>query len=161
MGVKLGTSAAILLATVAVAPLARADAPPTREGYVAQVEPLCQTTTEASKRVLTGVTHRIRKRRLKRAGGQFMHASRVFGGGIGRIVAVARPPADEARLLKWIKYLRIVKRRMFKLGRYLRGEERLRVTHEKIALERSANAANNVSFVFHFHYCRLSRSLFS
>jgi hypothetical protein len=157
---KLGTLAAIVLATFAVAPFAHGEEPLTREGYVARVEPLCKSNTEASERVLSGVGEQIKKRELKPAGARFVRASTIFGHGIRQIVAVPPPPADAARLRKWVKYLRIVKGRMLKLGKYLKAEERLRATHEKIALERSSNAANNVSFVFHFHYCRLSRSRF-
>jgi hypothetical protein len=160
MGLKLGTLAAVLVAAFAVAPLAWGGEAPTRASYVAQVEPLCKANTEASQRVLTGASGRIKKRELKPAGRQFVRASATFGHGIRQIVAVPRPPADEARLEKWFKYLRIVKGRLFALGRYLEAEERLRATHGKIALERSANAANNVSFVFGFHYCKLSRANF-
>jgi hypothetical protein len=156
----LATLAAILVATFAVAPLAHGEEPLTREGYVARVEPRCMSNTETSERVLSGVGGEIKKRDLRPAGLQFIHASKIFGNGIRQIVAVPPPPADEARLEKWIKYLRIVKGRMFKLGVYLKDEERLRATHEKIALEHSSNAANNVSFVFRFHYCKLSRSRF-
>jgi hypothetical protein len=158
---KLGTLAAILVATFVVAPLVHAEEPPTREGYVARVEPLCMASTEASKRILAGVKERRKRHEFKPAGRQFVHASKAFGHGIAQIVAVPRPPADDARLQKWIKYLRIVKGRLFKLGRNLEAGERLQATHGEIALERSANAANNVSFVFRFHYCKLSRSSFS
>ena len=47
-----------------------------------------------------------------------------------------------------------------KLGQALKRSERLKATHATIQLERSANAANNVSFAFQFRYCRLSRSRF-
>ena len=157
---KLGTIAAILVATFAVAPFAHGEEPQTREGYVAQVEPICKTNTEAGKRILAGASERIKKRDLKPAGRQFIQASKSFGQGVGQIVAVPRPPADEARLQKWFKFLRVVKVRLFKLGRALEADERLRATHGEIQLERSANAANNVSFAFHFHYCRLSRERF-
>jgi hypothetical protein len=154
------TLAAVLAATFVVAPFAQGEEPQTREGYVARVEPLCKVNTEASQRVLSGVGHLLKQRKLKPAGRDFVHASRIFARGIGQIAKVPRPPADEARLLKWFRYLRIVKGRMFKLGQYLKAEERLRATHEKIALEHSSNAANNVGFVFRFHYCKLSRERF-
>lgn len=157
---KLGTIAAISVATFAVVALAHGEEPQTRDGYVAQVEPLCKSNTEASRRVLSGVGGLLRKRKLEPAGREFVHAAKIFGHGIRQIVAVPRPPADEVRLLNWFKYLRIVKKRMFKLGRYLQAGERLRATHERIALEHSSNAANNVSFAFRFHYCKLTRSRF-
>lgn len=157
---KLGTLAAILVATFAVVPLAHGEEPPTREGYVAQVEPICKVNTEASQRILAGAGERIKKRKLEPAGKQFIHVSRSFGQGIRQIVTVPRPAADEARLQKWFKFLRIVKTRLFDLGKALTADERLHATHEQIKLERSANAANNASFVFGFHYCRLERSSF-
>lgn len=155
----LGTVAAVI-ATLAVAALAHGAEPQTRATYVAQVEPICKRNTEASKRILAGASERIKRRRLAPAGKQFVRASRSFGSGIRQIVRVPRPPADEARLQKWFTFLRIVKQRVLKLGQALRRGERLKATHTKIQLERSANAANNVSFAFGFRYCRLSRSRF-
>lgn len=157
---KLGTLAAILVATIVVVPFAHGEEPLTRESYVAQVEPICKANTETSKRVLAGAGERIKKRKLEPAGKQFIRASRSFGQGIRQIVTVPRPPADEAKLQKWFEFLRIVKTRLFALGKVLTEDERLHATHDEIQLERSANAANNVSFAFHFHYCRLSRSNF-
>jgi len=159
MKLVLGTSAAVV-ATLAVAALAHGAEAQSRAGYVARVEPICKRNTEASKRILAGASKRIKKRNLAPAGKQFVHASRSFGGGVQQIVRVPRPPADEAKLQKWFKFLRIVKGRLFNLGKALEKDERLKATHAKIQLERSANAANNVSFAFKFHYCRLSRSRF-
>jgi hypothetical protein len=155
----LGTVAAVV-ATLVVAGLAHGAGPQTRAAYVVQVEPICKRNTEASKRILAGASERIKRRRLLPAGNQFVRASRAFGSGIRQIVGVPRPPADEARLQKWFKFLRIVKQRLLKLGQALKRGERLKATHGKIQLERSANAANNVSFAFGFRYCRLSRSRF-
>ncbi len=157
----LGTIAAVIATLAAAAALAHAAEPQTRAGYVAAVEPICQRDTEASKRILAGAGERIKKRKLEPAGKQFIRASRAFGDGVRQIVAVPRPPADEAKLQKWFKFLRIVRQRLLNLGQALKGGERLKATHEKIQLGRSANAANNVSFAFKFRYCRLTRSRFS
>ncbi len=43
----------------------------------------------------------------------------------------------------------------------LKEENKIRAAHERIRLERSANAANNISFVFEFHYCRITPSRFT
>jgi hypothetical protein len=155
----LGTVAAVV-ATFAVAALAHGAEAPTRADYVARVEPICKRNTEASQRILAGAKERIKKRELAPAGKQFVHASRAFGNGIRQIVRVPRPSADEAKLQKWFKFLRIVKQRLLLLGQALKSGERLKATHASIQLGRSANAANNVSFAFKFHYCRLSRSRF-
>lgn len=157
---KLGTLAAILVATFVVAPLAHGEEAQTREGYVAQVEPICKRSTETTQRILSGAGERIKKRDLEPAGRQFIRASESFGRGVLQIVAVPRPPADEAKLQKWFEFLRIVKVRLLKLGKALTEDERLKATHDEIQLERSANAANNVSFAFRFHDCRLTRARF-
>ena len=60
-----------------------------------------------------------------------------------------------------MKFLHIVQTDLRKVGKAFEAEERVRATHEGIRVERASNAANNVGFVFEFHYCRLTRSRFS
>ena len=154
------TLAAIVVAMLVFAPPAPGEEQ-TRAGYVAQVEPICERDTLRSRRVLRGAQRRIKKQRLAPAGRQFLRVSKTFGGAIRRIARVPRPPADAARLRKWLKFLRIVRFRLRRLGKTLLEGERIKSTHASIHLERSANAANNVGFVFEFTYCRLTRSHFS
>ena len=42
------------------------------------------------------------------------------------------------------------------LGKALKEGEKIIAAHEQIRVERASNAANNVSFVFEFHYCHLT-----
>jgi hypothetical protein len=145
-------------ATLVVVAAADAAEGPTRAEYVAQLEPICQHDSATTKRVLEGVQDKVRNGKLSPAGGQFIHASKVFGATIGKIVAVPRPPADDARLVRWFGFLRLVKGRLWKIGKAFKEGDRVKATHESIQAERSGNAANNVSFVFGFHYCRLTPS---
>ncbi|HKT84384.1 MAG TPA: hypothetical protein VJQ84_11155 [Solirubrobacterales bacterium] len=149
---------------MALGPISAARAEdPTRPQYVEQVEPICQANTEANKRILKNVQAKAQSRnatKMKEAGGQFIHASAVFGKTVGKIGAVPRPPADDARLLKWFKQLNIVREKLRKLGVALKAGEEIKAAHEQIRVERASNAANNVSFVFEFHYCRLTKSRF-
>jgi hypothetical protein len=149
--------ASIVLGALAVAAGAWAAEEPTREGYVAQVEPICEATRIAEKRILSGAKDRVRSGKLGAAGGQFIRASESFGGMISELVAVPRPAADDTRLLRWFGFLRIVKTNLRKVGKALREGNKVRAMHESIRVERSGNAANNVSFVFRFHYCRIGR----
>ena len=66
-----------------------------------------------------------------------------------------RPPADDARLVKWFKFLRIVQKNLKKIGLALKAENRVKANHEAIRAERSGNAANNVGSVFKFLHCHL------
>jgi hypothetical protein len=143
---------------------ARAEEVPSRAEYVEQVEPICKANTEANMRILKNVKTKARSHeaaKMRAAGTQFIHASSVFGLTVGKIAAVPRPPADDARLLKWFKYLRIVTTNLDKLGKALKAGEEIKAAHEQIRVERSSNAANNVSFVFEFRYCRLTASRFT
>lgn len=155
------TVAAVFLATLCVAVAAQGEEQQTREGYVATVDPICQRDREAGGRILSGVKDNVNEGKLDLAGRQLIRASERFGTTIREIVAVPRPPADDAKLQRWFGFLRIVKERIRKTGVFYKRGDRLAATHESIRAEKSGNAANNVSFVFRFRYCRLGRSRFS
>lgn len=143
---------------------ARAEEGPSRAEYVEQVEPICEANTIANKRILKNVRTKARSKlqsEVSAAGGQFIRASKVFGLTVDKIAAVPRPPADDARLLKWFEHLRIVKENLGKLGKALKEGKKILAAHERVRVERSANAANNVGFIFEFHYCRLTPSRFT
>jgi hypothetical protein len=157
-------TAVVLVAVLALGLVSTARAEePTRSQYVEQVEPICQANTEANLRILKNVQAKARSRnpaKMREAGGQFIHASSVFGKTVGKIAAVPRPAADNERLLKWFKQLNIVREKLRKLGVALQAGEEIKAAHEQIRVERASNAANNVSFVFEFHACRLTKSRF-
>jgi len=134
---------------------------PTRVEYVAQVEPICQANTEANTQILKNAKFRAHHGKMKQAGAQFIHASAAFGAAVEKIATVPRPTADDPRLLKWFKFLKIVTKDLHEIGTALREEDKIRAAHEAIRVQRSGNAANNVGFVFQFHYCRITPSRFS
>jgi hypothetical protein len=154
-----------LLAALALLVPTTADAEeafvPTRTEYVAQIEPICQANTEANTQILKNAKSRAHHGKMKQAGAQFIHAAAAFGATVKKISAVPRPPTDEPRLLKWFKFLEIVKKDLHELGSALKEEDKIRAAHEAIRIQRSGNAANNVGFVFQFHYCRITPSRFS
>lgn len=136
---------------------------PTRPQYVEQVEPICQANTEANQRILKNVKTKAKSRdvaKMRQAGGQFVHASIVFGQAVQKIAAVPRPPADDARLVKWFEQLGVVREKLRKLGIALKEGDEIKAAHEQIRVERASNAANNFGFVFDFHYCHLTSSRF-
>jgi hypothetical protein len=154
-----------LIVATALLPAATASAAeePTRAQYVEQVDPICQANTEANKRILKNVKTKARSKSpktVRQAGSQFIQASTAFAAAEKKIAAVPRPPADDARLLKWFKHLGIVRTNLRKLGKALQQGEKILAAHEQVRVERAANAANNVSFVFEFKYCHLSASNF-
>jgi hypothetical protein len=152
---KLGTLAAIVAATFAVAPLAHGEEQ-TRETYKAQVEPICQTNREANTRIMSGAQKRVNTGKLEAAGKQFVRVSRSFGGLVKRIAKVPPPLADSHRVERWLELMRLLESRLRLVGKYFEEGLKIKATHESILAERSGLSANNTSIVFHFHYCRLS-----
>ncbi|HXR31234.1 MAG TPA: hypothetical protein VN752_08845 [Solirubrobacterales bacterium] len=157
----LGLAVSIAAATLLLAVPVRAEEPPGRAEYVAQVEPICEANTLANKRILKNVREKARNGKMKEAGAQFIHAAAAFGSTVSKLAAVPRPPADDARLLRWFDQLRIVQANLRKLGKALKEEERILAAHESIRVERASNAANNVGFVFEFRACRITPSRFT
>lgn len=154
-------TASVLVATLVVAGGAHALEGPTRGEYAAQVEPICEQNTLANKRILKGVRSKVRQGKLKAAGRQFIRASEKFGATVREIAAVPRPPADDARLVKWFGFLKIIKKNLRMVGKALKEGNQVKAVHERVRVERSSNAANNVSFVFGFRHCRITPSRFT
>ena len=150
------TTAVLILAAMLVAvAVAWADEGPTREEYVATLDPICQKNVNANKKILDNVGATVKAGKLGVAADKFTRVASNFGKTIKSIEQIPRPAADSPRLEKWFKFLRIVQENLAKVGKALREENKIRASHEKIRAERSSNAANNVSFVFGFRYCNL------
>jgi hypothetical protein len=150
---------AVMLAAIA-GPAAAAE-PPSRDEYRALIEPICEQNTIANERILKGAQRKANSGKMKEAGGQFIRASEKFAATTKEIAAVPRPTADDARLVKWFGFLETVAENLRKVGKALKVEDRVKAVHERIRVERSSNAANNVSYVFQFHYCRITPSRFT
>jgi hypothetical protein len=163
---SIGILALVCAVGLLAAPVAAAQAPagaqagPTMDEYRVRVEQICKHDSERGSRILSGAQQRIRKGKFKPAGRQFIRVSRAFGGAAGQINRVPRPASDDARLRKWIKFLGILRMRLSEVGKTLLGGNRIKINHATIRAERTANAANNVSFPFEFEYCRFTRSRF-
>jgi hypothetical protein len=133
---------------------------PTRAEYVTTVEAICERNTLDNDRILRNVRERIRQGKLGAAGSQFIRASEALGASTREIAAVPRPAVDDARLRKWFGFLDIIRKHLRNLGKALEERDRIKAAHERIRVERSGNAANNVGFVFEFRHCRFTPSRF-
>ena len=96
---------------------------------------------------------------MKEAGAQFIHASAVFGKTVEKIAAVPRPPPTTRACSSGSSSSTSCETKLRKLGEALKEGDEIKAAHEQIRVERASNAANNVSFVFEFHYCRLTPRL--
>jgi hypothetical protein len=152
----LGTLAAIAIAMLAIAPLARGEEQ-TRESYKAQVEPICLANREANERIMDGARERVNQGKLVPAGKQFIRVSDSFGGLIKQLTVIPPPPEDDHRVDRWFEQMRLLKTRLRTVGKYYKEGEKIKAAHEAILAERSGIAANNISIVFKVRYCRFGR----
>jgi hypothetical protein len=154
----LGTFAAIALAVLVVAPAAHGQAEQTREGYTAQVEPICEANREVNERIMAGARERINKDKFVPAGKQFIRASTSVGGLRKRLATVPAPPADARRIDRWLEFIGLLKTRLRNVGKYYKEGLEIKATHESILAERAGLSANNIMVVFtKLRYCRFGR----
>ncbi len=168
MGSSLRKSSLLMLGLALVAALAVAapvalaiEAAPTREEYVAKVDPICKRNSEASSNILDGAEQRVRKGKLVPAGKQFVRASAALGKAIGQIAAVPKPAADTAKLTKWIGQLKNEKTYLRKIGGYLKAEKKGRAYGQGHKLEHENRKAKaTIGVGFGFRYCTINKSSF-
>jgi hypothetical protein len=158
-GKRLGPAAAAVAVLLAAVPLAAA-AELSRDEYVARAEPICKTNVLANKRIFKGAKGEVKAGKLKQASTHFSRAATAFAKTIGQLEAVPQPAADEARLAKWLGYLRTEKNLIQKVGRALAANDKHKAESYSVDLNHNSNLANNTVLGFGFDYCRIDPSRF-
>jgi hypothetical protein len=154
--------AALLLAGIlAAAALGVTSGEQTRESYVTQVEPICKTNTKANERILAGAEKKVREGKLKVAAGQFTQAAAAFGKAVKQIKAVPQPPADTAKLARWLGYLETETKMLKEIGQALKAGNKSKAQTLSVKLTHNGNLANNAVLGFDFDYCLIDSSRFS
>jgi hypothetical protein len=154
----------VLAATVAllvVVPTALAETEPDpRKTYAEQVEPICKANSETNSRILTGVKEQVKQGKLVPAGKRFVRASSALGKAVTQIDAVAKPVEDEAKLTKWVGYLRKEKTYLQQIGSALKSKDKYHAQKLAVELNKNNNRANNTVISFPFKECRIDSSRF-
>jgi hypothetical protein len=153
-------AAAVVAAAVAFSALASA-AEVTRDSYREAVEPICKTDTQANERILAGVKQEVRGGQLKPASAQFSKAARALNAAVAELRGVPQPPADSARLLKWLGKVTVEAGLFERVAKKLAAGDKAWAQKLVVKLSTQANAANNVVIPFQFQYCRLEPSRFT
>lgn len=153
-------SLAVAVALLVAVPVALAAEEPTRDEYVAKVEPICKANTEANSRILKGVKEQVKNDKLVPAGKRFVRASAALGKTVTQIDKVPRPAEDAAKLTKWIGYLRKEKTYLQQIGGALKGSDKYRAQKLAVELNKNNNKANNTVISFGFKECRIDSSRF-
>jgi hypothetical protein len=156
-------STAFILAGAVALTLAQAAfaAEPTRETYTAQVEPICKASTESSDRILKGVKGEVKAGKLKPAAAQFSKAATALKQTLNKLRAVPQPPADKAKLTKWLGYIKTEVELFERTAKKLNEGSKVGAQTMAVRLTSTVNQANNQVLAFEFKYCRADPSQFT
>lgn len=154
------TAALLTAAQFAPAALAATSADQTRDSYVAAVEPICKTNTQASERLLGGVKKQVKEGKLKAASSKVSSAAASSGKTVTQLKQVAQPTSDAAKLGKWIGYLEKEQKLLSELSQALKKEDKNKVSKLTLLLTHNGNQANNSVLGFDFEYCLIPTDQF-
>ncbi len=122
--------------------------------YKTQVEPICKTNAKANERILAGVRSEVKHGALKVAGIKFAKAATALKQTYRQLAAVPQPSADEAKLTKWLSYVKAEATLFESASRALKGGNKNKAESYVIRLEHNARLANSTVISFGFHYCK-------
>jgi hypothetical protein len=151
--------AVALLAAVPVA-LAVEGEEITRPEYIKKVEPICASSSESNSTILKGVKEQVKGGKLVPAGKRFIRASGVLDKSTAKIARVPQPPADSAKLTKWIGYLKSEGSFLQRIGKSLKSGNKYKAQKLAVKLNTNNNKANNTVISFGFKECRIDSSRF-
>jgi hypothetical protein len=152
--------ATALVASLAIASLASA-AEIDRAEYKAQVEPICKTNAKANEAILKPVRKLVKEDKLKPAASRFTQASAALKKTLTQLKAVPQPTADEAKLAKWLGYIKTEADLFAKAAKKLKAGQKGAAQQVVNKLTSTANLANATVLSFEFHYCKLEPSKFT
>ncbi len=132
-----------------------------RDEYKAAAEPICKTSAKENERILANVRKEVKTGKLKPAAAKFAKASKEQAGALKQLEALPQPTADEARLGKWLGYLKIEAELFASAGRKLNSGDKAGAEHITSKIAQNANKANVQVLPFEFHDCRQEPSKYT
>lgn len=131
-----------------------------RQAYKDQAEPICKQNRQANERVLKGVKKNITNGKLKLAGTQFAKAAVALKQARTQLVAVPKPAADNARLTKWLGYIKTEIELFERVSKTLKAGDKHGAQRMTLQLTSTVNRANNTVLPYEFNYCKVQTSQF-
>lgn len=135
-------------------------AEPTKESYVAEVEPICEANTKANEKILKNVRPQVKEGKLGPAGASLLKAGVALNATYKELSTVPKPSAEAAKLTKWLGYVKIEAELFEKAGRLLKAGQKAPAEHIVTKLTQNANLANVEVLSFGFRYCKFEPSKF-
>jgi hypothetical protein len=133
----------------------------TRSEYVAAVEPICKTNKHASDKYLKGVRNLVKQDKLDQASQRFSKAAAALEKARKQLALVPQPPADAAKLAKWLAGIKSEVGLMRTIAAKLKQGNKAKATSLVVRLTHDANATNNLVIVFQFNYCMIDPSKYT
>jgi hypothetical protein len=153
--------AALAIAALALVTSLAAAAEVTRDSYREAVEPICQANAQANERILAGVRSEVKAGKLGPAAAQFARAATALKKTQRQLTAVPQPPADAAKLTKWLGSVALEVSLFERIAVQLRAGQKGAAERTVSKLTSNADQANNQVIPFEFHYCRFEPSRFT
>ena len=132
-----------------------------RDQYKTSVEPICQANTKANERILKGVKAQVKQGKLRPAAVKFNKAGLALKKTYNQLRALPQPTADEAKLAKWLAYVKTEADLFVKVGKKLKAGKKGAAQTLVNKLTTNANQANATVLAFNFRYCRFEPSKFT
>jgi hypothetical protein len=132
-----------------------------RDEYKSAAEPICKTSAKENERILANVRKEVKTGKLKPAAAKFAQAAKVQAKSLKQLEALPQPAADEARLGKWLSYLKVEAELFASAGRKLSSGDKAGAEHITSKIAQIANQANVQVLPFEFRYCRQEPSKYT
>jgi hypothetical protein len=158
---KTAGTAVALVAVLAATAFAATDPNQTRESYVAAVEPICKKNTKTNERLLDKVPKLVREDKLKVAAKKVTAAAASGKQAVKALKQVPQPPADAAKLTKWIGLLEKEQKLLSELSQAMKAENKRKVQLLTVKLTHNGNQANTAVLGFEFDYCLIPTDQFN
>jgi hypothetical protein len=152
-------TAALLVAMIVAAAAFAAEV--SREEYTASAEPICHKSAQENERILANARKELKAGKLKPVAAKFAKASKVQARALKELEALPQPAADQARLGKWLGYLKQEAALFASAGKKLQAGNKAQAERDTSKIAGVANKANNEVLPFEFRYCRQEPSKYT
>jgi hypothetical protein len=129
-----------------------------RDEYKSAVEPICKANTKAIQKTLKGVEAGVKRNKLKAQSGKLAKAGRQMKQTYNKLKAQPQPTADEAKLRKWLGYIKQEADLFTKLSKLAKKEKKGPFSSTRSKMDTIANKANVEVLSFSFKDCKVDPS---
>lgn len=132
-----------------------------RSEYREAADPICRVDAKANERILAGVRQEVRRGDFSSPAAKFAAAAKALSKALGQLEGLPRPVADEGRLARWFRTVKVEAGYFEAVSRKLKADQERAAESFVTKLTVTAMKANDQVLPFEFTYCRLEPSRFT